>query len=108
MRQGGRGLILFLLLAGNVGPVWAAGDASTKLARGVSNLAFGWFEIFKQTGNESDRHGLWIGVPSGLVRGTVATAARMTAGAYEVITFPFPTGSKGYEPLILPESVFKP
>lgn len=101
-------VVLLLLLGGNAGPAGAAGDASTKLARGASNLAFGWFEIFKQIGNESDRHGLWIGVPSGLVRGAVATAARMTAGAYEVITFPFPNGSRGYEPLIQPESVFKP
>lgn len=101
-------VLLILWLGWNAGPLWAAGDASTKLARGFSNVAFGWFEILKQIGNESDRHGVWVGLPSGIVRGAVAATARMVAGAYETVTFPFPNGARGYEPLILPESVFKP
>lgn len=90
-----------------VSPQLAWADGGTKLGRGVSNLLFGWFEIVNEIGNESDRHGIWIGLPSGLVRGAAFTAARILAGAYEVVTFPFPNGSKGYEPVLLPESVFK-
>ena len=85
-------------------PVWA--DAATKLARGASNAGLGWFEIINEMGNESDRHGPMIGVPSGAIRGAVFGIARMGAGVYEIITFPFPNGKRGYAPVVQPESVF--
>lgn len=98
-------LFLLILLVGASPSVRA--DAGTKLGRGIQNVAVGWFEIFNEIGNESDRHGLWIGVPSGLIRGTAFGVLRTLAGVYEVVTFPFPNGEKGYKPVILPESVFK-
>lgn len=94
--------VLFFLGMGT-----ARADAGTKLGRGISNVAFGWFEIVNEIGNESDRHGLWIGVPTGTLRGAVLGVIRTLAGALEIVTFPFPNGERGYAPLLLPESVFK-
>ena len=94
-------LVLMILLAP---PRWAYADAGTKLGRGLVNTGFGWFEIVNEIGNESDRHGPWIGFPSGLVRGTAFGIVRTAAGVYELVTFPFPNGKKGYQPLVLPES----
>ena len=102
-----RAAIFFLLIfLVGVSPS-ARADAGTKLGRGLQNTALGWFEILNEMGNESDRHGPWIGVPSGLIRGTAFGILRTLAGVYEIVTFPFPNGEKGYDPVILPESVFK-
>ena len=87
--------------------VWSAtawADAATKLSRGVNNSLLGWFEVVNEVGNESDRHGPWIGFPSGLIRGTAFAVVRTAAGIYEVITFPLPNGKRGYKPIVLPES----
>ncbi len=85
----------------------AHADAGTKLGRGVSNTLWGWFEIINEIGNESDHHGFWIGFPSGLVRGTTFGLGRTLAGVYEIVSFPFPNGKNGYQPVVQPESVFK-
>lgn len=92
-------LILFLIMGSTA---WANTDAGTKLGRGLNNAAFGWFDILNEMGQQSDDHGPLVGMPAGLVRGAASGAVRTLAGVYEVITFPFPNGSKGYEPLILP------
>ena len=84
----------------------ARADAGTKFGRGLSNTAFGWFEIINEIGNESDRHGPFIGVTSGLIRGSVFGIGRTLAGIAEIITFPWPNGKRGYAPIVLPESVF--
>lgn len=100
-------LFAFVLFLGILArPAWAGDDAGTKLGRGISNLAFGWFEIVNEMGQQADKHGIWAGVPAGLLRGTVFAAGRMLAGVYEVITFLLPNGERGYEPVVLPESVF--
>ena len=84
-------------------PRWAwADDPGTKLGRGLVNTAFGWFEIVNEMGSQSDKHGPWIGFPSGLVRGTVFGIGRTLAGVYETVTFLLPNGERGYEPVILP------
>ena len=93
--------ILWLLLAWPH-PLWA--DAATKLSRGVNNSLLGWFEVVNEVGNEADRHGPWIGFPSGLIRGAVFALVRTAAGVYEVVTFPFPNGKRGYQPIVLPET----
>lgn len=82
-------------------------DAGTKLGRGLSNTAFGMFEMVNELGTQSDKHGPWIGVPAGIIRGAVFGLGRELAGVCEIITFPFPNGKRGYEPLVLPESVFQ-
>lgn len=98
--------LLFLFLNVWAAPAWADPDPATKFGRGLSNVALGWFEIFNEIGHESDKRGPWIGFPSGLVRGTAFTVVRTLAGAYEVVTFLLPNGSKGYGPIVLPEFVF--
>lgn len=101
-------ILILVLLLGWVGMEEASADPdpATKLGRGLSNVTLGWFEIFNEIGHESDKRGPWIGVPAGLVRGTAFTVVRTLGGAYEVVTFLFPNGSKGYGPIILPEFVF--
>lgn len=91
--------------------VWLPGaalaDAGTKFGRGLANAGLGWFEIINEIGNESDRHGPFIGFPSGLIRGSAFALVRTLAGVYEIVTFPLPNGSKkGYGPLVLPENPF--
>ena len=97
-------LIIFLL---GIGPLWADSDAGTKLARGVHNAAFGWFEIVNEMTSQADQHGVWIGFPAGILRGAAFGLLRTMAGAYEIVTFLLPNGEKGYDPVILPESVFR-
>lgn len=94
-------LLVFWIVGGTA---WA--DPARKLARGAANLGFGWFEIVNEMGNEADRRGPLIGIPAGLVRGSVFGIGRTLAGVYEVVTFLLPNGKKGYEPIVLPESVF--
>ena len=100
-----RRMAVFLLvfwLAGGI--AWA--DPARKLGRGLSNSIWGWFEVVNEIGNEADRRGLWIGIPAGLVRGSFFGIGRTLAGVFEVATFLLPNGEKGYEPILLPESVF--
>ena len=97
-------MIFFGILLFNMNLAWA--DAGTKFGRGLSNTAFGWFEIVNEIGNESDRHGPIIGFPSGFIRGATFGVGRTLAGIAEIVTFPWPNGKRGYEPLVLPESVF--
>ena len=97
-----RWMVILLVLLMAPRPVWA--DAATKLSRGVNNVLLGWFEVVNEIGNESDRHGPWIGVPSGIIRGAAFGIVRTAAGVYEVISFPFPNGKKGYQPIVLPET----
>lgn len=94
-------LLIFLAIPG-----WAWADAATKLGRGLNNTLFGWFEVVNEVGNESDRHGPWIGFPAGIVRGAAYGIARTVVGAYELVTFVLPNGKRGYDPLILPELVW--
>ena len=97
--------ILFSLLFLAMGsPAGANTDAGTKLGRGLNNVAFGWFDIPNEMGEQSDVHGPLIGMPAGLVRGAASGAVRTLTGVYEVVTFLLPNGSKGYEPLIRPAS----
>ncbi len=98
--------LMFLVSLVGIGPAWGATDPATKLSRGIQNTAFGWFEIINETGNAADKRGFWIGFPEGLMRGTAFGAVRTVAGVFEVISFPFPYGDKGYDAIVLPESAF--
>ena len=95
-----RWMVILMILVVQPNLLWA--DASTKLGRGITNTAFGWFEVINEVGNESDRQGPWIGFPSGLIRGAVYGMVRTVAGVYEIVTFPLPNGKKGYKPIVLP------
>lgn len=100
-------VFLFLaLLLMQSGLARAEADAGTKLGRGLSNMAFGWFEIVNEIGSESDDQGPLIGVPSGIFRGAVIGLGRTLVGVLETVTFIFPDAKGSYEPIIKPASVF--
>ena len=100
-------LFLFLLCLIGVGPAWGTNDPATKVSRGIQNTAFGWFEIVNEIGESADKHGFWMGFPEGILRGSAFSVVRMGAGVFEIVSFPFPNGKKGYDAIVLPESAFK-
>ena len=82
-----------------------AGKAVTKLGRGAVNLFTGWVEIPKRIQETSIQSGAAAGWTWGLLRGLGHGFIRTAAGAYELVTFPFPA-PPNYEPVIQPEYVF--
>ncbi len=101
-----RKMVIFLLVFWTAAGGTAGADPAVKLGRGLSNSAWGWFEIVNEMGHESDRRGPWIGIPAGLVRGSFLGIGRTLVGVFEIVTFFLPNGEKGYEAILLPESVF--
>ena len=102
-------LTLVFLTVG--GPVWAASGETdtgalvvTKLFRGIANAATGWMEIPKQTSLVWQGQGPGIGLSWGLAKGIGYAVARSVAGAYEIVTFPFPI-PEGYQPIMHPDYV---
>lgn len=81
------------------------GKAFTKLTRGFMNIVTGWVEIPKRIHETSQASGAAAGFTWGLLRGFGHGFIRTAAGAYELVTFPFPA-PPGYEPVIQPEYVF--
>ncbi len=82
-----------------------ASGALTKLTRGAINLATGWVEVFKRIHETSLESGSAAGLTWGLLRGIGYGFIRTAAGAYELVTFPFPA-PPGYKTVIQPEYVF--
>lgn len=82
-----------------------SGKALTKLTRGFVNVVTGWVEVPKRIQETSQTSGAAAGWTWGLLRGLGHGFVRTAAGAYEVVTFPFPA-PPGYEPVIQPEYVF--
>ena len=82
-----------------------AGKAFTKLTRGGVNLITGWVEIPKRIQETSQASGTAAGFTWGLLRGLGHGFIRTAAGAYELVTFPFPA-PPDYQPVIRPEYVF--
>ena len=105
LRRGWMALAVLMFFVS--GTAWASPHAGTKLGRGLSNTAFGWFEIIHEISQESDNHGPFIGLPAGILGGTVVGLGRTVSGIFEILTFPWPNGKKGYGPVLLPESVFQ-
>lgn len=75
-----------------------------KLGRGVTNLLFGWIEIPRQIAKGWRETEPFTGTIVGLVKGVGWGFARTVAGAYEIITFPFPV-PRDYVPVMQPEFV---
>lgn len=79
------------------GNVLAAEESSygdmvrTKLASGLSNMAFGIAEMPKNIINTSNEVNVMMGVTGGVVKGTLHTMGRMLAGMADVLTFPVPS-----------------
>jgi putative exosortase-associated protein (TIGR04073 family) len=75
-----------------------------KLGRGLSNLVFGWSEIYPTVAKVNTDHGNSAAAGYGVVRGVGRGFARFGVGFYEVLTFPFPINRGTYMP-ILPSDV---
>ena len=82
-----------------------AGDAFTKLGRGVANTLTGWVELPKSIYNTSKENNAFAGMTLGLAKGAGLSIVRTGAGIFEVATFPFPL-PENYKPILEPEYVF--
>lgn len=78
--------------------------AGAKLARGVTNVTTGWYEVPKQTSLGGRQKG-GPGALGGFVKGVALGVARTAAGGYEVATFCAPVPAD-FEPVMKPETVF--
>ena len=84
-----------------------ASDANPigKLSRGAINVLTGWVEIPKNIGDNKQKAGWGAALTWGVLSGVGYGFVRTVAGAYEVLTFPFPA-PPGYAPVMQPEFVF--
>ena len=82
-----------------------------KLGRGISNVAFGAFEIPKQMHYVNNRAGGIAGLTYGTLRGLAFFVARVGVGLLEIVTFPVPLPDcpetpegfgPGYGPIMYP------
>ena len=76
-----------------------------KLGRGAVNLTTGWMELVMQVFKTTEKSGSWAGVSVGVGRGLVLGLGRTLVGAIEIVTFPVPNPTVGYNPVIEPEFV---
>lgn len=96
------GFVGYDLKGDNLQPsAYSNGDPARKLGRGVSNLAFGVWEIPKNVYSVKKGGGSAAAITWGVFRGFQRFVVREVVGAYEIITFP--TGSKS---IIEPEFPF--
>lgn len=91
-----------ILLSANV---CYANDPFTKLGRGAANVLTGWIEVPKGIQAESAETNGLSGATVGLAEGLGMGIVRTVAGAYEIISFPFPAPAD-YQPVLEPEYVF--
>ena len=77
-----------------------------KLGRAVTNIAAGWIEIFREVHFTVQEKDMATGLTLGLLRGVGVGVVRTVAGAFELVTFPFPVPRPDYEPILAPEFVF--
>lgn len=71
-----------------------------KLGRAISNMAFGITELPVTLCQINDREGNSAAAGYGLVRGVGRSIARIGAGVWEFVTFPFPTNKGSYRPAL--------
>jgi putative exosortase-associated protein (TIGR04073 family) len=86
--------VIGLLATGCAGP-------EQKFGRGISNVTE--FARLGEIRRSMEQTGVWEGTDkaysTGLMRGINRSLARTAVGAYEIVTFPFPS----YDPIFLPE-----
>ena len=82
-----------------------AGDAFTKLGRGVANTLTGWVELPKTVYSTSRDENAFSGMTLGIAKGAGLSIVRTGAGIFEIATFPFPL-PENYKPILEPEYVF--
>jgi putative exosortase-associated protein (TIGR04073 family) len=90
----------------NIASAGYAQNMCTKLGRGLTNIATGWFEVPKNMGPGITKGDLVSAFFMGLPKGCFMTVVRMAAGVYDAVTFPFPV-PQDYKPLLEPEFAFK-
>ncbi len=61
-----------------------------KLGRGISNVAFGVFEIPMRWSEVNNDKGGLAGITYGTLKGVCYFVARVVVGAVDIVTFPFP------------------
>ena len=101
-------LLVALCLAGFATSAWAdiqdppAADPgpTRKLARGLSNMVFGWAEIPVTIGKVNSEEGNSAAASYGVVRGMGRAFARFGARFYEVLLWPFPVYKDTYLPVL--------
>ena len=96
---------VLMVLMLSTASVCYAGDAFTKLGRGVANTLTGWVELPKNVYSTSVESNVLSGLTLGLAKGAGMTIVRMGSGIYEIATFPFPL-PEDYKPILEPEYVF--
>ncbi len=100
--------LVFLLLVGFTAssladiqdPPAADYGPTRKLARGVSNVFFGWSEVPVTIGKINQDEGNAAGLSYGVIRGTGRAFARFGVGFYEAILWPFPVYKGSYNPVL--------
>lgn len=75
------------------------GSPARKLGRGIANMLTCPLEIPNRLLGKHSREGVNETL-YGIAEGISMTAIRLTVGAIEVVTFPFPVPSPGYEPML--------
>jgi len=63
----------------------------TKLASGITNMAFGIAEMPKNMINTANEVNALMGATGGVLKGTLHTMGRLLAGGLDFITFPVPS-----------------
>ena len=97
-------VLLFGLAVSSLGDIQAppASDygPTRTLGRGLANLIFGCTEIPVTIGRVNEREGNSAAAGYGVIRGTGRAIARMGAGFYEVLLWPFPVNYGTYYPVL--------
>ena|SRR5436190_20091142 len=77
-----------------------------KLGRGLSNFVFGIAELPVTIAQVKEREGNSAAAGYGVVRGLGRSGVRIGSGLFEVISFPLPTTSRMYCP-VMPSNIWR-
>ena len=80
------------------------GKMMHKLGRGVTNVLTCWVELPRNISLEWEKTDPATGAIMGIVKGVGWGFARLTSGAFEIITFAYPV-PPNYAPMLAPEFV---
>lgn len=63
-------------------------ETSAKLTRGVTNIAYGWTELFRTPADwaAKSEHRIWSALAVGIPYGMIRVGARTLIGVYETVT----------------------
>jgi len=91
----------------NVASLGHCQNMGTKLSRGLANVLTCPMEIPRNIANTYETElgiadSIFLGIPKGIAQMIV----RCCAGAYEIVTFPFPI-PQGYEPVVQPAYIWE-